>query len=103
MLRHSEQSIAALAGLNADATGKWRLMTAVADYSTGFAVREVRERDAARTGQGELLLPYLRQLVAGGGFPHLERMLDDGPPGQDDDNFERGLRWLLDGFAQELG
>ena len=103
MLRHSEQSIAALAGLNADATGKWRLMTAVADYSTGFAVREVRERDADRTGQGELLQPYLRQLVAGGDFPHLARMLDNGPPGQDDDNFERGLRWLLDGFAQELG
>jgi hypothetical protein len=103
MLRHSEQSIAALAGLDADLTCKWRLLTAVADYSTGVAVREVRERDAARTGQGELLLPYLQQLVAGGGFPHLARMLDNGTPGQEDDNFERGLRWLLDGFADDLG
>ena len=103
MLRHSEQSIAALAGLDADLTCKWRLLTAVADYSTGVAVREVRERDAARTGQGELLLPYLRQLVAGGGFPHLARLRDNGPPGQEDDNFERGLRWLLDGFADDLG
>jgi hypothetical protein len=30
-------------------------------------------------------------------------MLDNGPPGQDDDSFERGLRWLLDGFAADLG
>ena len=103
MLRHSEQSIAALDGLDVDPTCKWRILTAVADYSTGVAVREVRERDAARTGQGDLLLPYLRQLVAGGGFPHLARMLDSAPPGQEDDDFERGLRWLLDGFAQDLG
>jgi AcrR family transcriptional regulator len=103
MLRHGDQSIAALAGLRADPAWKWRLMTAVADYSTGFAVREVRERDAARTGQSELLQPYLRQLVAGGDYPHLAAMLDFGPRDSDDDNFERGLRWLLDGFAQELG
>jgi AcrR family transcriptional regulator len=103
MLRHGDQSIAALAGLRADPAWKWRLMTAVADYSTGFAVREVRERDAARTGQSELLQPYLRQLVAGGDYPHLAAMLDFGAPDSDDDNFERGLRWLLDGFAQELG
>jgi AcrR family transcriptional regulator len=102
MLRHGDQSIAALAGLRADLAWKWRLMTAVADYGTGFAVREVRERDAARTGQSELLQPYLRQLVACGDYPHLAAMLDFGPP-DSDDNFERGLRWLLDGFAQELG
>jgi AcrR family transcriptional regulator len=103
MLRHGDQSIAALAHLDVDPTGKWRLMTAVTDYSTGFAIREIRERDAVRTGQSELLQPYLRQLVAGGGFPHLAPMLESGPPGPDDDNFERGLCWLLDGFAQELG
>jgi AcrR family transcriptional regulator len=102
MLRHSDQSIAALAGLHVDPAWKWRLLTAVADYSTGFAIREVRERDAARTGQSELLQPYLRQLVADGDFPHLAPMLDTGPLDPDDDNFERGLRWLLDGFAQEL-
>jgi AcrR family transcriptional regulator len=103
MLRHGDQSIAALASLNADLPCKWRLMTAVADYSTGFAIREVREREAARTGQSELLQPYLRELVAGGDFRHLAQMLDAGPPGPDDDDFERGLRWLLDGFARELG
>jgi hypothetical protein len=77
-------------------------MTAVADYTTGFAVREAREREAARTGQTELLQPYLRQLVTGDDYPHLARMLASVPPDPADDNFERGLRWLLDGFAREL-
>lgn len=103
MLRHGEQSIAALAGLTADLTWKWRLMTAVADYSTGVAVREVREREDARSGQSELLQPYLRRLAADGDFPHLATMLERGAPAPDDDNFERGLRWLLDGFARDLG
>jgi AcrR family transcriptional regulator len=102
MLRHSDQSIAALAGLEADPAWKWRLMTAVADYSTGFAVREAREREAARTGQSEQLRPYLRKLASGGDFPHLAPMLDGGGPGPEDDNFERGLRWLLDGFARDV-
>jgi AcrR family transcriptional regulator len=100
MLRHSEQSVAALAGLDADLTWKRRLLTAVADYSTGFAVREARERAAARTGQGEALEPYVRRLIEGGDYPHLAPLLA-APPG-DDDNFERGLAWLLDGFAREL-
>jgi hypothetical protein len=79
MLRHSDQSIAALASLDVDPAWKWRLMTAVADYSTGFAIREAREREAARTGQSELLQPYLRQLADSGDFPHLAPMLDAAP------------------------
>jgi AcrR family transcriptional regulator len=101
MLRHGDQSIAVLDSLDADPTWKWRLLTAVADYSTGFAVRETRERAAARTGQTELLQPYLRRLIEGGDYPHLAAMLAAGP--SEDDNFERGLHWLLDGFARELG
>jgi len=39
--------------------------------------------------------------VAGGDFPHLAALLDSDLPASDDD-VERGLHWLLDGFAQEL-
>jgi len=95
MLRHSDQSVAALAGLDADPTWKWRLLTAVADYSTGFAVRE-----AAGSERTEALEPYLRRLIESGAYPHLAPLLDAAPAG--DDNFERGLTWLLDGFAREL-
>jgi AcrR family transcriptional regulator len=100
MLRHSDQSVAALAGLDADPAWKWRLLTAVGDYSTGFAVREAREREAARSGQSEALEPYLQRLVEGGDYLHLAPLLGAAPAG--DDNFERGLTWLLDGFAREL-
>jgi AcrR family transcriptional regulator len=100
MLRHSDQSVAALSGLDADPTWKWRLLTAVADYSTGFAVREAREREATRSGQGEALEPYLQRLIDGGDYPNLAPLMGAAPAG--DDNFERGLSWLLDGFAREL-
>jgi AcrR family transcriptional regulator len=98
MLRHSDQSVAALAGLDADLTWKRRLLTAVADYSTGFAVRETRER----SGVDETLEPYLRTLLDDGGYPHLAPLMA-APPDPGDDNFERGLAWILDGFARELG
>jgi AcrR family transcriptional regulator len=102
MLRHSDQSVAALAGLEADLTWKRRLLTAVADYSTGFAVREARERLEARQGRSEALEPYLRGLIEGGDYPHLAPLLA-APPAPGDDTFERGLHWLLDGFARDLG
>jgi AcrR family transcriptional regulator len=97
MLRHSEQSVAALSGLDADPAWKWRLLTAVADYSTGFAVREA----AANGSSGPDLEPYLQRLIASGDYPHLAVLMAAAPA--EDDNFERGLTWLLDGFARELG
>jgi AcrR family transcriptional regulator len=93
MLRHLEQSIEALAGLDADATWKWRLMTAVSDYSTGFILREARERSTPHT---VLELQAARL----GDFPRLAGMLAAADPDLDDGNFEQGLRWLLDGIAQ---
>ncbi|MFG1604577.1 TetR/AcrR family transcriptional regulator C-terminal domain-containing protein [Actinoplanes sp. NPDC049265] len=96
MLRHGDQSIAALDSLDADAAAKWRLMAVVADYSTGFAIRERREIAAA--GDPELR-PYLRKIVAEGDYPHLGPMLEREPAAGD--TFERGLRWLLNGFAQD--
>jgi AcrR family transcriptional regulator len=96
MLRHLEQSLAALTTL--DATREWRLrlMTAVADYTTGFAVREAR---AAEPGLAE---PYVQELLAGGEFPQLAALLAGGPPSAGDDNFEQGLRFILDGLESRL-
>jgi AcrR family transcriptional regulator len=102
MLRHGEQSIAALSTLDGDLTWKRRLLTAVTDYTTGFAVREAQEQDAARLGQDAALQPYLQRLADSGDFPNLALLLKHGGTNPDDDNFERGLGWLLDGFAAEL-
>jgi AcrR family transcriptional regulator len=94
MLRHSEQSIAALDTLDASEDEKWQLMAAVNDYCTGYAVRNARQ-DA---GGGE----YLRELTRNGDFPRLASMLKTGSQRPDEGAYERGLRWLLDGFLAEL-
>jgi AcrR family transcriptional regulator len=98
-LRHLEQSVAALDGLQVGMTEKRRLITAVTDYLTGVAVREARERAAARSGEDRVVEPYLRDRAAGGEHPHLAALLAEDPPAEDD-SFEGGLRWLLDGFTR---
>jgi AcrR family transcriptional regulator len=95
-LRHLEQTLEALDSLDADDQLKWKLVAAVSDYTTGFVVREAREQ--ADRGATEVQ-NYLRQVVAGGDFPHLARMLASGPPKMEDDNFEQGLVWLMDGLV----
>jgi len=96
MLQHLEQSIAALDSLDADDTLKYKLIAAVSDYTTGFVVRETRERaqrEVAEVGA------YLRQVAASGEFPHVATMLAAGPPTMEDNNFEQGLVWLMDGVG----
>jgi AcrR family transcriptional regulator len=97
MLRHLEQSIAALDTLDVDDELKYKLIAAVSDYTTGFVVREARER-AQRAATDELDA-YLRQVAADGEFPHVSKMLSAGPPTMEDNNFEQGLVWLMDGLA----
>ncbi|QYC43941.1 hypothetical protein Nocox_31820 [Nonomuraea coxensis DSM 45129] len=57
---------------------------------TGYMVREAQERSAPR-----------REGVSDAEPPHLAPLLERGVPGADD-NFERGLRRLLDGIEREL-
>jgi AcrR family transcriptional regulator len=95
-LRHLEQTLEALDSLDADEQLKWKLVAAVSDYTTGFLVREAREQ--AHRGATEVQT-YLRQVVAGGDFPHLGRMLASGPLRMEDNNFEQGLVWLMDGLV----
>ncbi|WP_051752297.1 TetR/AcrR family transcriptional regulator [Streptosporangium amethystogenes] len=106
-LRHLEQSLAAMSSLPSGPEGRWRALAAVEDYVTGFVIREANERERPRKDgwtQAErdaFMQPYLRDLLDSGEFPHLAPLLADGVPGADD-NFERGLRWLLDGIAADL-
>jgi AcrR family transcriptional regulator len=96
-LRHLEQSLAALAGLDVAPEWKWRLVIAVSDYTSGFVQREAREAPV-----GDEVRTYLERLVATGEFPNLGPMLTGDPPAVEDNNFEQGLRWLLDGIAADL-
>ncbi|MER6948856.1 TetR/AcrR family transcriptional regulator C-terminal domain-containing protein [Nonomuraea sp. NPDC000554] len=106
-LRHVEQSLAALDGLGVDELTKWRILAAIDDYSLGFTIRESLERAAPRTDgvndaeRAAVAEPYMRELIASGEFPRLAPMIERGVAGADD-NYERGLNWLLDGVEGDL-
>ncbi|MED7930954.1 TetR/AcrR family transcriptional regulator [Nonomuraea sp. LP-02] len=106
-LRHVEHKLAVFARLGVEPPAAWRFLTAYTDYMTGYMVREAQERSAPRhegvsdAERAAVAEPYVRELVDGGELPHLAPMLERGVPGADD-NFERGLRWLLDGIEREL-
>ena len=92
-LRHLEQSLEALDSLAGPPELKWRVMAAVADYSSGFIQREL---GAVANPQ---LREHLRTMTAPDRYPRLAAMLAEPLPKGDDDEFEVGLRWLLDGIT----
>jgi AcrR family transcriptional regulator len=106
-LRHVEQKLAAFDGLGLDRLAAWRCLAAFNDYMTGFVVRESLERGAPRregindAERAAVAEPYIRELVDSGEFPRLAPMIEQGVRGADD-NFERGLRWVLDGIEGDL-
>jgi AcrR family transcriptional regulator len=106
-LRHVEQSLAALDGLGVDQLTKWRILAAIDDYSLGFTIRESIERGTPRregvtdVERAAIAEPYMRELIAGGEFPRLAPLIEGGVAGADD-NYERGLNWVLDGIEGDL-
>ncbi|MGW0195503.1 TetR/AcrR family transcriptional regulator [Nonomuraea sp. NPDC003201] len=106
-LRHVEQKLAAFDGLGLDRLTRWRFLAVFNDYMTGFVVREAQERGAPRSqGINEaertaVAEPYIKELVESGEFPRLAPMIEQGVRGADD-NFERGLNWVLDGIERAI-
>lgn len=104
MLRHLDQTLAALAHLDAGQDAKLRLAAVVSDYTTGFVVREAREHEAAREDREgrEGLASYLRRIADSGEYPHIAPLLGSGLSVGSIDTFDSGLVWILDGFAHQL-
>ncbi|MEU1388657.1 MULTISPECIES: TetR/AcrR family transcriptional regulator C-terminal domain-containing protein [unclassified Nonomuraea] len=106
-LRHVEQKLSAFDGLGVDRLRAWRYLAAFNDYMTGFVVREALERGQPREGgvneaeRAAVAEPYIRELIEGGEFPRLAPMIEQGVAGADD-NFRRGLSWVLDGIEGDL-
>lgn len=106
-LRHVEQKLAAFDGLGVEPLTAWRFLAAFNDYMTGFVVREAVERGAPREkgiNEAERVAvaePYIKELVEEGRLPRLAPMIEQGVWGADD-NFERGLNWVLDGIQGGL-
>jgi AcrR family transcriptional regulator len=102
-LRHLDQSVAAVAGLKLEPQDAFRVVAAVNDYMLGYVTREARERGITRrTGAEHLsaIRPYLQQLVDSGEFANIAPLLRGDRQAEEAD-FERGLRWLLDGIERE--
>lgn len=105
-LRHIEQSLASLDGLGVDGLTALRVVSAVSHYLLGCVSREVIEAEIGldQGARETLLLPYLRNLTAGGDFPHLTPLLQDDVQlyVNPEERFEQGLAWLLDGIEANL-
>ncbi|GAA1620323.1 TetR/AcrR family transcriptional regulator C-terminal domain-containing protein [Nonomuraea maheshkhaliensis] len=106
-LRHVEEKLAAFDGLEIDRLTAWRFLAVFNDYMTGFVIREAVERAAPReegidaAERAAVAEPYIRELVDKGELSRLAPMIEQGVRGADD-NFERGLGWVLDGIEGHL-
>ncbi|GAA0330572.1 TetR/AcrR family transcriptional regulator [Actinoallomurus spadix] len=101
-LMHAEQSFTVASRLTDDPREMLAIVRAIDHYMLGYTLRTQggRERKAAGLG-GVGEEPYVRTLLAEGTFPHLKPVLDAGIHDQDD--FEQGLTWILDGIEREYG
>jgi AcrR family transcriptional regulator len=115
-LRHFDQCLEAVAGLQIDLAARIEIIALIDDYAFGFVLREAQDV-VERVTQGESFLvgiaDYMDAQIATGRYPHLEQVARDAPSTRaaleqvdrlmhDPDRFARGLDSLLDGIALEL-
>jgi AcrR family transcriptional regulator len=107
-LRHFEQSLAAVAGAPLDTTGKLDLLAIIDDYVFGHLLRaaEITARSAAsQDSVAGIAGGFTADQLRSGDFPQLAALTDDpaartvSDAGRMNEQFERGLRVLIDGFA----
>jgi AcrR family transcriptional regulator len=109
-MRHREQSLAAVAGLDVDLFRKGALLEAVDAYTIGHVTMELAERETQRRERlsgpqwRTAMQAYLQRLLDSGDLPHLAGPgLDAGPsPADQQRRFDAGLDWLLTGFTTTL-
>jgi AcrR family transcriptional regulator len=109
-MRHREQSLAAVAGLDADLFRKGALLVAVDAHTIGHVTMELAERETQRRERltdaqwRNATQAYLQRLLDSGDFPHLAGLdLDAGlSPADYQRQFDAGLDWLLTGFTTTL-
>lgn len=114
-LRHFDQTIGALDGLEIDPALKIEIMVQVDDYVFGFVVREsaIDHERLIESGEFAETTEFVEAAIQTGGFPHvaamvdperdfMEQWLDVVGRVYDQGRFERGLNRLLDGIEAEL-
>lgn len=106
-VRHFDESLQALASLDAPLDKRLEVLLAVDEYVFGYCFNY--RNSAAGQADNEAMHTYLDNIVRGGGHPALERLVDElGFKGAwkrveavmgDHSRFERSLRKILDGLA----
>jgi AcrR family transcriptional regulator len=108
-MRHVEQSLAAVAGLGLEGPDAFVVLGAVDDYVLGHAMRLLGQ-EAALGREGidadewrEAMEPYWREMIATGEFPRMSSLVDVEWDFHNEERFELGLGWILDGIAARYG
>lgn len=114
-LRHMDQTMGALDGLDIGPALKFEIMGQVDDYLFGFAVgeRRVDRNQIAESEKFEELTDFVEAKIETGDYPNLAKMFDPEKDFEeqwmgmleeiyDEERFERGLDRLLDGIEADL-
>lgn len=100
-LRHLEESITALRELGLGPQLTVDVITAVDKYVMGHVSFEVANHSIAAASVAEQ--EFFHSLLATGEFPELSRLATEAVASVGtEEQFERGLSWLLDGIAASL-
>lgn len=113
-MRHMDQSLAALDGLDIDPLLKQEILLQLDDYVVGFAFRERLDRvlDQAASSEVERMARFVTEEMKRGDYPHISAQFSSSDPFEEwialiqrlnsPGRFQRGLDRLLDGIEAEL-
>ncbi len=110
-MRHFEQSLGAVAGLDASDYARFELVSQIDDYVFGYSLREAQDREEDEAGWPPEVIEYFQRLLDEGEYPLIRKFLgDDADAGikrvtefnLKEGRFERGLERLLDGIEAGL-
>jgi AcrR family transcriptional regulator len=110
-MRHFEQSLQAVAGLDLDREQTFEVIGQVDDYVFGYSLREVQEREEQEHGWSPAVVDFFRRELATGDYPLINEFFGDDFEAtfeeamefmSDNSRFARGLARLLDGIEAEF-
>ncbi len=110
-MRHFEQSLQAVAGLDLDSEQVFEVIGQVDDYVFGYSLREVQEAAEHEHGWSPAVVDFFRRELATGGYPLIQAFFGEDFEASfdramefmaDETRFDRGLKRLLDGIEAEF-
>jgi AcrR family transcriptional regulator len=111
-MRHFEQSLQAVAGLDLDREQTFEVIGQVDDYVFGYSLREVQEAEEQEHGWSPAVVDFFKRELATGAYPLIADYFGDEDfeatfnelmeQMADESRFHRGLKRLLDGIEAEF-